>query len=100
MNTNPAVTEPFTAPFLSSSFWQLWRESVSNPEIFVQRDGGVNSTRNSFQAVVTQAEARGHCPPNPCVALLAENEPHGVTCAQTLERPLGWKEKDRAVPWD
>lgn len=71
-NTNAVVTEPFTAPFLLSSFWQLWRESVSNQKIFVRRDRGVNSARKSFQALVTRVQAHHHCPPNPWDVLQAQ----------------------------
>lgn len=39
-NTKPAVTELFTAPFPSSSFWQLWRERIAKPKILVRRDRG------------------------------------------------------------
>ena len=46
------------------------------------RDERVNSAINSFQALVTQVQACGHCPPNLWVVLLTENQPHGVICAQ------------------
>lgn len=29
----------------------------------------MNSARNGFQGLVTQVQARGHCPPKPCVVL-------------------------------
>lgn len=74
---------------LPATFLLATAERVSNPKLFVQRDGGANSARNNLQALVTQVQARSHCPPNPYAVLLVENQPYGFICAQTVERPLG-----------
>lgn len=74
--------------FLSSSFWPLRREFPIQNSL-CRGTGGANSARNNLQALVTQVQARGHCPPNPYAVLLAENQTYGFICAQTLERPLG-----------
>lgn len=60
--------------------------------------GGVNSARNSFQALVTQAQACGHSPPSPWVALLAENQPSGLLVLKPWRDLLGGRRRTTPSP--